>query len=116
MSVSNILNHNGKVSITYMPSEVMNLMKKVETQEEEIKALRKYIDHMESQIAISQKELKDSVQIDLCDLKERLKHEVLEDVNERLAAMEKKEPGLWDRMRGYFVNKKMNGDLMKQLL
>ncbi len=116
ISKSDLMDNHGKVSIDKLPSDFQNILKKVEVLEQENKALRTHIDHIESRVAIWQKEYKEAIQLELRDMKESLKHEVLEDVNERIATLEKKEPGLWDRVRGYFVNKKVRMELGKQLL
>ncbi len=116
ISKSDLLDNHGKVSIDKVPSGILNLMRRADALEQENKALRTHIDHIESRVAIWQKEYKEAIQLELRDMKESLKHEVLEDVNERIATLEKKEPGLWDRVRGYFVNKKMRMELGKQLL
>ncbi len=117
LSVCNCYDPNtGTIKVNKIPSDILNLLKRTETLEQENKALRTHIDYIESRVAIWQKEYKEAIQLELRDMKESLKHEVLEDVNERIATLEKKEPGLWDRVRGYFVNKKVRMELGKQLL
>lgn len=115
MSVSNILDHRNKISVGYMPAEVTDLIKKVETLQEENTNLRKHCEMLESLVMQVHKDSIEGKQVIEQQFYSQ-KQKILEEIDERFEAMAKKEPSLLERIRLYFVNKKMRSDVMNQLL
>ena len=121
ISKSDLLDNHGKVSIDKLPSDFQDILKKVETLEKENMVLHFRIDNIETRVNKIQVRInKIETQMDLFEkeIKNQVKQEILEEMDRRIAnaTFEKKGPGLWDRVRGYFVNKKMRMEVGKQLL
>ena len=115
MSVANILDHRNRISLGYMPTELTDLIKKVETLQEENTNLRKQCEMLESLVMQVQKDAIESKQVHEQYLYSQ-KQKILEEIDERIADATKKEVGPIERIRLYFVNKKARHEAMKQLL
>lgn len=98
-----------------MPAEVTDLIKKVETLQEENTNLRKHCEMLESLVMQVHKDSIEGKQVIEQQFYSQ-KQKILEEIDERFEAMAKKEPSLLERIRLYFVNKKMRSDVMNQLL
>ncbi len=92
---------------------------KLQMHTRENSVLRFRMDNIESSVNKIQVRInKIETQMDLFEneIKNQIKQEILEEIDRRIANATKKEPGLWERVRGYFVNKKMRMEVGKQLL
>jgi predicted nuclease with TOPRIM domain len=116
-------NGDGSINISFkkVPSDLAITVQKLQMHTRENSVLRFRMDNIESSLNKLQVRInKIETQMDLfeTEIKNQIKQEILEEMERRIAnaTFEKKGPGLWDRVRGYFVNKKTRMEVSKQLL
>jgi hypothetical protein len=116
-------NDDGTINISFkkVPSDLAITVQKLQIHTRENSVLRFRIDNIETRVNKIQVRInKIETQMDLFEkeIKNQVKQEILEEMDRRIAnaTFEKKGPGLWDRVRGYFVNKKVRMEVGKQLL
>lgn len=101
-----------------LQSEVRDFVKRLETLEQENMVLHLQNDNIESRVNKLQVRInKIETQMDLFEkeFKNKMKQEILEEMDRWIANATKKKPGLWEHIRTYFRNKKVQKEVMEQL-